>query len=74
MIPKVNVSALAIGLRVQVIGVPDCSSIYRVPVLLEEAHVLSFVLQHLHLSMSTPRPRKFLNKWKELADRSEAYN
>ena len=53
----------------QVISVPDCSSIYRVPLLLEDEKLVEFFAARLHLPLPCPRPRKFLLKWRELADR-----
>ncbi|XP_061574445.1 CTP synthase 1b [Cololabis saira] len=54
----------------QVICVHDVSSIYRVPLLLEDQGVVDYLCQRLHLPVEM-RPRKLLTKWKEMADRSD---
>ncbi|XP_059194748.1 CTP synthase 1-like [Centropristis striata] len=53
----------------QVICVHDVSSLYRVPLLLENQGVGSYFCQRLSLPIEL-RPRKMLSKWKEMADRS----
>ncbi|KAM6936204.1 CTP synthase 1b isoform 1-T1 [Lycodopsis pacificus] len=53
----------------QVICVHDVSSVYRVPLLLEDQGVVSYLCQRLSLPIEV-RPRKMLTKWKEMADRS----
>ena len=53
----------------QVVCVPDCKSIYRVPLILEDQKVVEFFTSRLGLPLPTPRPRKFLMKWRDLADR-----
>nr|CAG4651748.1 EOG090X04HX [Triops cancriformis] len=55
----------------QVIGIHDCTSIYRVPFMLEEQGVLNFFSERLNLPISSPRPRRFMNQWRELADRHD---
>uniref|UniRef100_A0A673ZAU1 CTP synthase n=1 Tax=Salmo trutta TaxID=8032 RepID=A0A673ZAU1_SALTR len=52
----------------QVICVADVSSIYRVPLLLEDQGVVGYFCQRLDLPIET-RPRKMLTKWKEMSDR-----
>ncbi|KAG2460926.1 PYRG1 synthase, partial [Polypterus senegalus] len=54
----------------QVICVHDVSSIYRVPLLLEEQGVVTYFCNRLDLPMES-RPRKMLAKWKEMSDRSD---
>uniref|UniRef100_A0A8C6TDU3 CTP synthase n=1 Tax=Neogobius melanostomus TaxID=47308 RepID=A0A8C6TDU3_9GOBI len=54
----------------QVICVQDVSSVYRVPLLLEEQGVVSYFCERLYLPVEMP-PRKMLSKWKEMADRSD---
>ncbi|XP_060760763.1 CTP synthase 1 isoform X1 [Neoarius graeffei] len=54
----------------QVICVHDVSSIYRVPLLLEEQGVVHYFCRRLDLPIEG-RPRKMLAKWKEMADRSD---
>nr|XP_010588431.1 CTP synthase 1-like [Loxodonta africana] len=52
----------------QVICVQDVSSIYRVPLLLEEQGVVDYFLRRLNLPIER-QPQKMLRKWKEMADR-----
>ncbi|KAK2140532.1 hypothetical protein LSH36_1323g00023 [Paralvinella palmiformis] len=52
----------------QVICVHDVTSIYRVPLLLQEQKVVEYLTQRLQLAFHPNKPRKFLLKWKELAD------
>ncbi|ELU03640.1 hypothetical protein CAPTEDRAFT_148482 [Capitella teleta] len=54
----------------QVVSVPDCSSIYRVPLLLDEENLVEFFAQRLKLSL-TKHPQNFLMKWRELADKHD---
>uniref|UniRef100_A0A672R4Q5 CTP synthase n=1 Tax=Sinocyclocheilus grahami TaxID=75366 RepID=A0A672R4Q5_SINGR len=51
----------------QVICVHDVSSIYRVPLLLEDQGVVGYFCRRLNLPIET-RPRKMLAKWKEMSD------
>ncbi|KOC65329.1 CTP synthase [Habropoda laboriosa] len=55
----------------QVITVHDLSSIYRVPLLMESQGVIEYLNDRLQLSIGMPRPRYFMRKWKNLADRSD---
>lgn len=52
------------------ICVQDVSSIYRVPLLLEEQGVVNYFCKRLNMSVKMS-PRKLLTKWKEMADRCE---
>lgn len=52
----------------QVICVRDVSSVYTVPLLLEDQGVVSYFCQRLSLPIDV-KPRKMLTKWKEMADR-----
>ncbi|TRY55580.1 hypothetical protein DNTS_005350 [Danionella cerebrum] len=54
----------------QVICVHDVSSIYRVPLLLEDQGVVGYFCRRLNLTVEN-RPRKMLAKWKEMSDRSD---
>uniref|UniRef100_A0A7N6B1J3 CTP synthase n=1 Tax=Anabas testudineus TaxID=64144 RepID=A0A7N6B1J3_ANATE len=54
----------------QVICVHDVPSVYRVPLLLEDQGVVSYLCQRLNLPVEM-KPRKLLTKWKEMADRSD---
>ena len=53
----------------QVIGVHDVSSIYRVPLLLDEQKLIEYFSERLELPIPVPKPRRFLTKWRDLADR-----
>lgn len=44
------------------------SSIYRVPLLLEDQGVVSFLSRRLNMPIEA-KPRKMLTKWKEMSDR-----
>ncbi len=52
----------------QVICVHDCTSVYSVPPLLADQNLVQYLQQRLNLSFRH-RPRRLLNKWKELAHR-----
>ncbi|CAN9513809.1 unnamed protein product [Ophioblennius macclurei] len=54
----------------QVICVQDVSSVYRVPLLLEEQGVADYFCRRLNLPVELRR-RKMHTKWKEMADRSD---
>ncbi|XP_070568114.1 CTP synthase 1-like [Ptychodera flava] len=54
----------------QVICIHDCTSIYRVPMMLFEQNVLPFFNQRLNLNYPE-KPRRTLAKWKELAERHD---
>lgn len=54
----------------QVICVQDVSSVYRVPLLLEDQGVVDYFCQRLKLPIEM-RGRKMHTKWKEMADRSD---
>lgn len=45
----------------------DVPSIYRVPVALENQGLVGFLCKKLELSVT--QPRRFMSKWKDLADR-----
>lgn len=46
----------------------DVSSIYRVPLLLENQGVVGYLSRRLNMPIET-KPRKMLTKWKEMSDR-----
>ncbi|XP_078094414.1 CTP synthase 1 isoform X3 [Mustelus asterias] len=52
----------------QVICVYDVCSLYRVPLLLEAEGVVGYFKDRLNLEFEA-KPRKLLNKWKDMADR-----
>lgn len=47
----------------------DLSSIYRVPLLMESQGIIEFLNDRLQLNISMPRPRHFMKKWRDLAER-----
>jgi len=53
----------------QVIDVHDVSSIYRVPIILDDQQLDLMLAKRLALSLPAVRPPRFLLKWKDLADR-----
>ncbi|XP_070170780.1 CTP synthase 1-like [Polyergus mexicanus] len=53
----------------QVITIHDLTSIYRVPLLMEYQGVIEFLNDRLQLNIGIPRPRFFMRKWRDLADR-----
>lgn len=56
----------------QVYGVHDVTSIYRVPLLLDEEGMGSFLIKRLQLVPGKDaKVKKSLSKWKELADRND---
>lgn len=56
----------------QVYGIHDVSSIYRVPLLLDDEGLGTFLVSRLQLRVGArAKPRKALAKWKELADRHD---
>ena len=50
-------------------SVHDVTSIYRVPLLLEQQSVLRFLVKRLSIPITTPRTPHYLYKWENLADR-----
>lgn len=59
----------------QVVAVHDCSSIYRVPLLLQEQEVLEFFLKRLEIPKHIAQHNSdgFLRKWRNLADRHDSH-
>lgn len=55
----------------QVITIHDLSSIYRVPLLMENQGIVPFLIDRLQLNISMPNPRTFMHKWRNLAERVE---
>ncbi|XP_066999211.1 CTP synthase isoform X2 [Anabrus simplex] len=53
----------------QVICIHDLSSIYRVPLLMESQGIVEFFNDRLQLNIPMPPPRRFMHKWKDLAER-----
>jgi len=58
----------------QVFSVHDCSSIYRVPLLLEDQGLLKVIRERTNLIVPDKAPPQFMNKWKSLAERHESLN
>ncbi|TKS82349.1 CTP synthase 1 [Collichthys lucidus] len=54
----------------QVICVQDVSTVYRVPLLLEDQGLVKYFCQRLNLPVMM-KPKKMLTKWKQMADRSD---
>ncbi|XP_052865062.1 CTP synthase [Anopheles cruzii] len=55
----------------QVITIPDLSSIYHVPLLMEQAGVVDILNERLQLNLQIPRPAGFMLSWRDLAERVE---
>nr|CAG4647826.1 EOG090X04HX [Moina brachiata]SVE92952.1 EOG090X04HX [Moina brachiata] len=55
----------------QVICIHDCTSTFRVPLMMEEQGVIEFFSERLKLAIGTPRPKRFMWKWRDLADRHD---
>ncbi|CAH1800129.1 unnamed protein product [Owenia fusiformis] len=53
----------------RVLSVNDVTSIYRVPLLLNDNNVINLLAEILKLPIETPRRNRNLVKWKDLADR-----
>nr|CAD7394539.1 unnamed protein product [Timema cristinae] len=53
----------------QVICIHDLPSIYRVPILMESQGIVEFFNDRLQLNIPMPPPRRFMQKWKHLAER-----
>ncbi|KAJ1350297.1 hypothetical protein KIN20_006059 [Parelaphostrongylus tenuis] len=62
----------------QVVGIHDVSNIYKVPLLLEEQHVLDFIIHRLHLkpiSEVVQRNLKFnMRDWRRLSELCDFFN
>ncbi|XP_014277610.1 CTP synthase 2 [Halyomorpha halys] len=56
----------------QVLCIHDVTSIYRVPLLMDKQGILEFFIKRLKLNIPFPRPRKYMHKWKSLADRVDS--
>lgn len=55
----------------QVICMHDCTSIYRVPLLLQEQNIIEYFAERLKLDITIPQPKRLMQKWKELAERHD---
>ncbi|XP_057307359.1 CTP synthase 1-like [Hydractinia symbiolongicarpus] len=53
----------------QVLSVPDVSSVYRVPNLLYQQGLVSYIVNKLNLDIPAINPSSFLYHWKQLAER-----
>ena len=57
-------------LLVKVVAIHDCTSIYRVPLLLKQQAVLDFVIKRLELPIMTGASSpQTIYKWRNLAER-----
>ncbi len=57
-------------LKLQVINVHDCPTIYHVPLVLNKQGLVQLLTNQLCLSVPTPT-KKFMHKWRSLAERAE---
>ena len=55
----------------KVICIHDCTSTFRVPLMLQEQGLIEFFSERLNLNIGIPRPKKFMRKWRDLADRHD---
>jgi len=55
----------------RVICIHDCTSTFRVPLMLEEQGLIQFFSERLNLNIGIPRPKRFMWKWRDLADRHD---
>lgn len=53
----------------QVITIHDLSSIYRVPLLMEEQGIIEYLNKRLQLNIQMPLPVQFMSTWRTLAER-----
>ncbi len=53
----------------KVICVPDVKTLYRVPLLLEENGVFTFLTTRLHLTQKSNYDRSLMIKWRDLTER-----
>uniref|UniRef100_A0A023EVR3 CTP synthase n=1 Tax=Aedes albopictus TaxID=7160 RepID=A0A023EVR3_AEDAL len=53
----------------QVVCIHDLSSIYHVPLLMEEAGVVEFLNDRLKLEIPLPKPARLMQSWRDLAER-----
>jgi CTP synthase len=56
-------------LHFKVICIHDLPSIYGVPILMESQGILEFFNDRLQLNIPMPPPRRFMHKWRDLAER-----
>ncbi|XP_075231690.1 CTP synthase isoform X2 [Lycorma delicatula] len=66
---KVKISSFCHVAPEQVICIHDLSSIYQVPIVMEQQRIVEFFRERLKLDIPLPRPKKFMHKWKDLAAR-----
>jgi CTP synthase (UTP-ammonia lyase) len=53
----------------KVICIPDVKTLYRVPLLLEENGVFTYLTSRLHLVQKSNYDRSLMIKWRDLAER-----
>jgi len=55
----------------QVINIQDLASIYHQPLEMHRQGVVQIIKDRLQLDFVMPKPRRFLSRWRQLADRAE---
>ena len=53
----------------KVIGVPDVTTLYRVPLALDESGVFNFLTGRLNLVLKSDYDRSLMVRWRDLAER-----
>lgn len=48
---------------------PDVKTLYRVPLILEENSLFTFLSTRLHLTLKTNYDQSFMTRWKDLIER-----
>ncbi|XP_023726011.1 CTP synthase 1 isoform X2 [Cryptotermes secundus] len=70
-VKKENFVCAHVSMVPQVLCIHDLPSIYRVPILMQSQGILEFFNDRLQLNIPMPPPRKFMYKWKDLAERAD---
>ncbi|KAG4077888.1 hypothetical protein HA402_013822 [Bradysia odoriphaga] len=55
----------------EVICIPDMSSIYHVPLIMDAHNIIDFLKDRLKLDIKSPRPIKYLHQWRDLAKKMD---
>ena len=66
-----NSSACKNVINFQVINIPDCPTIFHVPLVLRRHGLLEQLKTRLVMPDQLQTNKRFMRKWKELADRAE---
>lgn len=53
----------------KVICIADVKTLYRVPLLLEEAGIFNYVSSQLHLTLKSDRDHSMMARWRDLTER-----